>query len=140
MIVNLAGRQLHLKLDARTRVIGLANSRRKHPDAQRIERLRLTFGAQRIEGDTLHLGSAGFAELAAMIGASVKTGRALHNRLCAYFPGDPFFNEMLRATIRAYVPGATSAVGDEAYFLSRALEQIANQSATQDSPISLSRH
>lgn len=141
MIVYLAGRRLHIKLDAHTRVIGLANTRRKHPDAQRIERLRLTFDAQRIEGDTLYLGTVGFAELAAMIGASVKTGRSLHDRLCAYFPGDPLFNEMCRATVRAHVPGATAAVGDEAYFLKLALAQIAaNQSPQQHSPFTATRH
>lgn len=124
MLAYLAGRQLHIGLDEHARVIGLANFRKRDPDAVRIEGLALTFDQPKLNGGTLYLDSGGLIALINMIGATCKSGRAIHKRLCGYFPGEANLNAMVRATMRANVPGTNDATGEEAYHLQRALRQL----------------
>ena len=66
----------------------------------------------------------GLTLLIDLIGATRKSGRAIHMRLCDYFPNEPNLNAMFRATVRAMFPNATSAAGEEAYHLQRVLRQL----------------
>lgn len=124
MFAYLAGRQLHIGLDEHARVIGLANFRKRDPDAVRIERLALTFDQPRLDSGTLYVDSGGLIALIDMIGATCKSGRALHKRLCAYFPGESNFDAMIRATVRAMLADAAPAIGEAAYYLQRVRRQL----------------
>lgn len=124
MLAYLAGKRLHIGLDEHARVIGLGNLPRRDPNAVRIERLAITFDQPRLDDGTLYMDAVGFIALTDLIGATCKSGRAIHDRLCTYFPGEPNLTAMTRASVRAMFANATPAPGDATLHLQCVRRQL----------------
>ncbi|TPG38651.1 hypothetical protein EAH79_16195 [Sphingomonas koreensis] len=119
------------------RIIAVANGK-AHPDATMIERLDLTDGDERRDGDTLHVGAWGMNRLIQHLWQrpSHQSSKALGSRLASLFPGAMLWSEMGRATVRSML-GLPHVGGDTSLWLAAAQRQLAWQ---PDGPIEIKHH